>query len=159
MIIMKKLTHEGSEDISSSEKSSCVSVIAQPDYSWMEKLLKLQKKALNYQYQLAYLATLGGAYHLCNHPKEALALAYRQELIGLQLGSTSIIVRAKIYQFTNLSLLGCKKKSNRVLREAKRVAAIFNIELVELCNSAEKWVLAKHSEANSDKAARTLREL
>jgi hypothetical protein len=54
------------------------------------------------QYNLACLSTLGGAYHLCNHPETALVIAIRQEMYAKKLGSTSVALRAKVFQAVNL---------------------------------------------------------
>lgn len=76
-------------------------------------LRKLEKEAIIIQYQLACLSTLGGAYHLCNKPRVALAISIRQEMIGRRLGSTLLIIRAKVFQAVNLWLLGHSHESNK----------------------------------------------
>ncbi len=85
-----------------------------PELRFASYLRKLQNEAHIIQYQLACLSTLGGAYHLCNKPMVALAISIRQEAIGRKLGSTMLIVRAKVFQAVNLKILGRDKESNAV---------------------------------------------
>ena len=74
------------------------------------------------QHQLAYLSTMGGANHLCNKPLVALEIAQRQEFIGKKIGSTSIQIRAKVFQAVNYGLLGnkliAKRMFNSIIKEA-----------------------------------------
>jgi hypothetical protein len=113
----------------------------QPDYIWMKKLFSLQKSSLIIQYQLAYYSTLGGAYSVCNHPKQALYIARNQELLGKQIHSDNIIIRAKLYQSMNLSLLGSKKRSKLALDEATKLAQKLNsTEMIEFCQTISKWM-------------------
>lgn len=93
------------------------------DLDFSKRLLVLQKKGMEIQYQLACLSTLGGAYHLCNHPQTAFVIAIKQEMVGRLLGSHSIIIRSKVFQAVNLSLLGYPKASRRLFQACKRVAA------------------------------------
>lgn len=69
------------------------SSICKLDYSWIEKLNRLLTHAKIMQYQVAYLSTIGGAYHLSNDPKSALVIAKRQEAVARGLGSTSALVK------------------------------------------------------------------
>lgn len=119
-------------------KSKYKNIIVSPDFAWIGRLIPLQKKAINTQYQLACLSTMGGAYHICNYPKQALALAIQQELIGRSMGATNIIVRAKLYQYVNLAMLGLNNKAKKTLKVAKACAA-GNDSLVEFCDVMEKW--------------------
>jgi hypothetical protein len=112
----------------------------QPDYIWMKKLLSLQKSALIIQYQLAYYSTLGGAYSVCNHPKQALYIAKNQELLGKLMNSNNVIIRAKLYQSINLSRLKSKKRSKLALDEATSLAQKSNsVEMIEFCQTISKW--------------------
>lgn len=88
-----------------------------------KRIRVLEKKGLQIQYQLACLSTLGGAHHLCNHPETAFIIACRQEVIGRLLGSLSVVIRAKVFQAVNLSLLGRQKASKQLFKACKRVAA------------------------------------
>jgi hypothetical protein len=82
-------------------------------------LKKLEVRAMYQQYLFAYITTLGGAYHLCNKPQTALMLAKKQELLGLQIGSSLIIVKAKLFQVGNLRALGEVHKSQACLHSCK----------------------------------------
>jgi Domain of unknown function (DUF4807) len=84
--------------------------------SYARRLNKLVWEAVEIQYHLACLSTLGGAYHLCNHPETALVIAIRQEMIAKKLGSTSVMLRAKVFQAVNLGLLGKTKESSAMFR-------------------------------------------
>jgi len=65
---------------------------------------------------------MGGANHLCNRPLVALEIARRQEFIGKRIGSTSIQIRAKVFQAVNYGLLGnkviAKRMFNSIIKEA-----------------------------------------
>ena len=76
-------------------------------------LSKLQREACYYQYQLAYLSTMGGAYFLCENPRVALVIAKKQEFVGSKLGASSIIMRSRVYQAVNYALLGKQNRSKR----------------------------------------------
>lgn len=54
--------------------------------SFAYRLANLRRQGAALQYELAVLTTLGGAYHLCNHPREALMLSHRLEILGNKLG-------------------------------------------------------------------------
>jgi hypothetical protein len=91
------------------------------DRSFCGRILRLRREAMEMQYQLACLSTLGGAYHLCNKPETALALAIRQETLGRRLGSSSIVLRSKVFQAVNLSLLGHSKESRLLFKKCHSV--------------------------------------
>jgi hypothetical protein len=121
-------------------QQSQITAIIEPDYSWMKKLLRLQKTALMAQYQLAFLSTLGGAYHVCSQPKVAYQLACQQELVGRQIGSTSIVIRAKLFQYANLALLHSNRKAQQALKDARLLAYLFDKDMLPFCETIEKWV-------------------
>jgi hypothetical protein len=86
-------------------------VLSPMNRSFTRRLNSLIFEAMDIQYNLACLSTLGGAYHLCNHPETALVIAVRQEMFAKKLGSTSVILRSKVFQAVNLGLLGKEKES------------------------------------------------
>lgn len=88
-----------------------------------KRIRALERKGMQIQYQLACLSTLGGAYHLCNHPETAFVIACRQELVGRLLGSLSVVIRAKVFQAVNLALLDRPRASKELFKACKRVAA------------------------------------
>jgi hypothetical protein len=129
-------------------------IIVSPDLGWMGRLMAIQKEALNTQYQLAYLSTMGGAYHICNHPEQALALAIQQEVIGRRLGAANIVVRAKLYQYLNLAQLGLKKHAKTTMKLA-RICAGSDRTLSTFCETIENWLLCRikgEGENDSSKA-------
>lgn len=87
-----------------------------------ERLLKLKFLAVQFQYEFAKMNTLGGAYHLCDHPKEALAIAIRQEKWGEFMGSQSLVLRARGFQAVNVALLGNYKVAIAMLNDLVRSA-------------------------------------
>ena len=82
----------------------------------------LERRAGHIQYLLAVLSTLGGAHHLCNKPKQALQLALRQEALGHILGSTQVVLRARVFQAVNHALLGHPKRSARCFYLIRKAA-------------------------------------
>uniref|UniRef100_A0A7S3HSH5 Uncharacterized protein n=1 Tax=Spumella elongata TaxID=89044 RepID=A0A7S3HSH5_9STRA len=111
------------------------------DLRFSKRLLVLEKKGMEIQYQLAYLSTLGGAYHLCNRPETAFYIALRQEMIGRLLGSHSIVIRAKVFQAVNLSLLGYPKASKNLFKACKRVAAANDwAGMTAFVTASEHWL-------------------
>lgn len=107
-------SHENSRTIALEKRQV---VIYHPmNKSYARRLNKLVWLAVEFQYHLACLSTLGGAYHLCNHPETALVIAIRQEMIAKKLGSTSVMLRAKVFQAVNLGLLGKMKESSAMFR-------------------------------------------
>lgn len=94
--------------------------------SW--RLKSLEYKAMYIQYQLACLSTLGGAYHLINCPKAALSTALQQERVAALLGSTALLVRARVFQATNYHLLGLQKRARRAFRGCKLLVQQYGME-------------------------------
>lgn len=85
-------------------------------FDWRIRKLLAEQQFI--QYQLAYLSTLGGAYHLCNKPHVALVIAARQELVGRKMNSFTIIIRARVFQAVNMRLLGKRKRSKMLMESA-----------------------------------------
>lgn len=111
------------------------------DYAWARRLVSIHNHAIIVQYNIACLSTMGGAYHLCNHPKSALAVARRQEAIGHHIGSSSIILRSMLHQYVNLTQLK-RKLSRKMLQTAKTFAASQGADMEALCKATEDWVIA-----------------
>jgi hypothetical protein len=109
------------------------------DFRFYSKLRYLEKVAIISQYQLAYLSTLGGAYHLCNRPAVAFEIAKRQETIGRMLGASQIIIRALVFQAVNLRILGYRKRSNHIFSLLKR-STTDNSEMSRFVDASEQWV-------------------
>lgn len=108
---------ESSKDVT--EGSSVVEEVRAPlDLRFDWRIRKLLAEQQFIQYQLAYLSTLGGAYHLCNKPHVALVIAARQELVGRKMNSYTIIIRARVFQAVNMRLLGKRKRSKDLMRSA-----------------------------------------
>lgn len=75
-----------------------------------DRLQALERRAMQHQYQLACLSTLGGAYHLCRRPQQAYVLAVRQEAVGRSLGSSVVVLRARVFQAVNHYALGRREQ-------------------------------------------------
>ena len=118
------------------------------------RLLRLKFNAAQYQYSLACLNTLGGAYHLCNKPDTALMIARRQESLARNLGSSTLLLRAKGFQATSVALLGKPKEAiiylNKLLNKANKRG------LTEIANFIEATIiwLKHHQKSPSDNAPR-----
>lgn len=108
----KRLKSDPFETISSSDDPPILLL----NKSFAERLLKLQYQAMRRQYDLAYLNTMGGAYHLCAQPIRALEIARQQERLACQLGSVSLFYRARGFQAVNLGLLGHLPQARRYLK-------------------------------------------
>eukprot|EP01033_Poteriospumella_lacustris_P013274 gene13276-9511_t len=116
--ILEELNDEESNK-DATEASSAVEVVRAPlDLRFDWRIRKLLAEQQFIQYQLAYLSTLGGAYHLCNKPHVALVIAARQELVGRKMNSFTIIVRARVFQAVNMRLLGKRKRSKALMKSA-----------------------------------------
>jgi hypothetical protein len=107
-----------SEDEDSDDDNDCSNFKMNKFFN--DRLQYLQLQATRHQYKYAYLNTIGGAYHLCNHPKVALKIAREQEELGKELGSQSLIVRAKSFQAVNIGLLGKKKYALKWLKKLEK---------------------------------------
>jgi hypothetical protein len=92
------------------------------DKSFARRLIRLQREAMFIQYNIAVLSTLGGAHHLCNKPESALVLACQQEMVARRLGSSSLIVRSKVFQAVNLGLLKRKRQANAMFQHCEELA-------------------------------------
>lgn len=88
------------------------------DLSFARKIKRIISEQKVIQYQIAYLSTLGGAYHLCNRPHVALVIAMQQERVGRRMGSYAIIIRAKVFQAVNHRILGHRHRSRLLMQEA-----------------------------------------
>jgi hypothetical protein len=105
------------------------------------RLYRLQLEAIKNQYLFACFSTLGGAYHLCNHPKQALILAKKQETIGHRMGSTSLVIKSKVHQAVNFGLMGNDKKANRMFQHCKHLASSSGFdELMSFILASELWL-------------------
>lgn len=103
-------------------------------------LLKLQLKEMKHQYNIAYLSTLGGAYHLCNRPRIALAIAIKMEKVGYEMSSAEIIFKSKLYQAVNLVLLGYAKRSQKIINILKNYLKLHeNERLQKLLDASIVW--------------------
>lgn len=93
------------------------------------------------QYQLAYLSTLGGAYHLTNDPDKALMIAHRQEQIGQRLGSSVIIIRSWVFQAVNFGMKGQINACKKMLAQCKAAATAHKWNnMMEFVNTSEMWL-------------------
>ena len=117
----------------------------------------LERKAHQIQYLLACLSTLGGAHHLCNKPQQALQLAIRQEYLGYTLGSTQVIVRARVFQAVNHALLGRVAYSRRYFQrilESAEAEERWNSGLAAFVRASMMWLemeLGERRKAASEK--------
>lgn len=109
--------------------------------SFAERLLRLRYFATQMQYQLACFNTMGGAYHLCDKPRNALVIAKRQEQLAVQLGSPSLFLRARGFQAINIAMLGDIKKAYRMLRLLIRQANNQNLQdILKFLTSTLLWL-------------------
>jgi hypothetical protein len=109
------------------------------DFNFYSKLRKLEKVAIVLQYQIAYLSTMGGAYHLCNRPNVAYQIAVRQESVGRYLGSSHIIVRALVFQAVNLRLLGYPNKSQLLFHKIRSIQSLPE-DLLNFVDASDLWL-------------------
>ena len=92
-------------------------------------------------YQLACLSTLGGANHLCDKPKTALKIAMRQEFIGLAIGSTSIVIRSRVYQAVNYGLMKKANRSKKIFTECEEDALVQGwSSLIDFVKASKIWL-------------------
>ena len=71
---------------------------------------------------MACLSTLGGSNHLCNKPRAALTLARQQEVLGLRLGATELVIRARVFQAVNWATLGAVPLAFAILQQCEALA-------------------------------------
>jgi hypothetical protein len=77
--------------------------------------------------------------------RRALAIAKRQEILGDMLGSSSLSIRARVYQAINVSLLGKRKMSKKMFEDCKSRAAreaSWSPGLLSFCEASEAWLYA-----------------
>ena len=136
-----KIMSLSSDYQSSSSNAECN--IPSLGLAWTERLLKLLKLSIHAQYELACLSTLGGAYHLCDRPRQALQLAKRQEAVGRRYGIHSVTVRSKVFQAVNYGLLGKTKKALKLFADSRKEAENSDGSLLKFCDAAKSWLLRK----------------
>jgi hypothetical protein len=113
--------------------------------SFGEKLLKLKYRAIQMQYNLAYLNTIGGAYHLCHKPGTALVIAKRQENLAKQIGSSALLIRSRGFQAINMGLLGKYSKAQKLLESLTQQAKLFgHHDLVNFLIATSEWLRSFH---------------
>lgn len=119
--------------------------------SFAERLLKLQYIAMKHQYDLAYLNTMGGAYFLCSRPKYALEVARKQEQLACQLGSVSLLYRARGFQAVNLGLLGNRHEAECYLKKLAIEASTngYN-EMAKVLEAMLVWMQLNHDTNNGN---------
>jgi Domain of unknown function (DUF4807) len=127
--------------------------------SFTRRLNRLQWEATHIQYSIACLSTLGGAYHLCNRPKVALALAKSQERVAVMLGSTSLLLRAMVHQAVNLALLGKYKKAEKMFADCSNMARAEGwTNMLSFVSASKKWVDTELSLCHSRSESRNMLE-
>jgi hypothetical protein len=75
--------------------------------------------------------------------RKALVIAKRQEILGGMLGSTSLSIRARVYQAINEALLGNKKRSKMIFSDCKfraQEVASWSPGLLSFCEASEEWL-------------------
>ena len=116
----------------------------QPNYQWSGCLLKILMHADMSNYLMATLSTLGGAYHLCNHPNIALNIANRTLYIGHVLGSTKIIIKAHTYRAINYAMLDQHEYSNHIINYCveltKSNGAASWTDMYSFCRGTQVWI-------------------
>lgn len=128
------------------------------NFGFASYLRKWEREKVILQYQLAYLSTLGGAYHLCARPRVALHIAKRQEVVGRALGSWAVIIRAKVFQATNYFLLGNSRKSRIIFKLChKLVNEQRMLDLEKFISASEGW-LTRNSSSSSESTLTNLPE-
>lgn len=112
------------------------------DYAWIRRLIRVHTVAIASQHELAYLSTLGGAYHLCKLPTVALVIANRMFSLGKFLGSTRITMKSRVYRASNFFLLGDLPKALRILRRCQKFAEEGGWDdVLEFTIATKEWVL------------------
>jgi hypothetical protein len=106
------------------------------------RMLRLQIEAGRMEHEFAYLSTLGGAYHLCDNPHVAYAIAVKQENLGVRLGSKALVLRARGYQAINIGLLGDGTNALKMLKQLERVSRSGHGTevLTQFLNASRKWL-------------------
>ena len=108
------------------------------------RLARLQRDAMIMQYHIAVLSTLGGAHHLCNKPETALVLACQQEAVARRLGSSSLLVRSKVFQAVNLGLLGQKKQSRALFRNCDDLSRAAGwTDMASFVDASRHWLVVE----------------
>lgn len=124
-----------------------------PDYRWNECLLKVHMQADCVHYLNACLSTLGGAYHLCHHPKQALAIADRTLAIGRLIGSTRTVIRALAYKAVNFAMMGRHKAA---LEGIDGVVALAQqqrwADMGGFAEASRDWIRLRIAEREADEA-------
>ena len=140
--------------ISSATSSSSHPTIACNEH-WVHCVYVIQWHASTSQYLFACLSTLGGANFLIALDRQgeesricmrkAFSIAKRQEILGDMLGSSSLSIRARVYQAINLALLGKMKMSKKMFEDCKSRAAreaSWSPGLLSFCEASEAWLHA-----------------
>lgn len=81
-------------------------VLCHPDYVWSDCLMRLRVHDATINHFLAWLSTLGGAYHLCDHPKQAMAIARMTLCVGQYICSARLALKGYVYLAVNYCMLG-----------------------------------------------------
>ena len=146
----KTLTVKDSPSLLLNPKASTVFIPM--NRSFARRLNRLVWEAIEIHYNLACLSTLGGAHHLCNHPEAALVIALRQEMFARRLGSTSVMLRSKVFQAVNLGLLGKVKESASMFRLCKQQALQEGwTEMSGFVEASRRWLEVELSQQVSRK--------
>jgi len=108
------------------------------------RLARLQRDAMTLQYHIAVLSTLGGAHHLCNKPDTALVLACQQEAVARRLGSSTLLLRSKVFQAVNLGLLGQRKQSRALFRRCEDMARASGwTDMASFVDASRQWLVVE----------------
>ncbi len=106
------------------------------DWSWIRRVLSIQRSEASAQYQLACLSTVGGGYFLCKKHEIALKISFGLLQLGQSMNNRAIVVRALIYLAINYKLLGFPNRSRRIFNEAYKLS-MDNEHLTMICKSSE----------------------
>lgn len=141
--LLKSVESECASDV----KLLCLT--SKPDYAWAYCLNKVILMGMTYQYLLAYISTLGGAYHLCDQPVVAMKLANMMCFLGSLVGNDALIVKANIYRAVNFSDMGHTQVALLTVKRCKRISNRRNwSSLIGFCDAVEHYI---KSTRNPDK--------
>lgn len=99
----------------SKKKHQTMALIIHPDYGWSDRLSMLRAKDAAVTHFLAWLSTLGGAYHLCNRPKQAMAIAKMTLEVGHYIYNPRLVLKGYVYLALNYCMLGKSKVALDIL--------------------------------------------
>lgn len=135
----KKITRVSNHLVMTFLPPSLISTL-QPEFTFSSRLILLENSMIRLISLNAFIATLGGGYHLCRRLDTAIYLARYQRRIALQLEDLNLAGKCTVNEAYNFIHAGYIEKARLMIQFVRRDAVLRkDKELISMCDAATKF--------------------